>query len=162
MFRSFLIGAIAGSRSMTPLAAVSDAARKGTLPTASGAPAIIGSPLVAAGTKALAAGELAGDKMESAPDRTVAAGMAARIITGAIAGMSIAPREQRVLAALLGVAGAIGAAYVTFDLRMKAVARYGQKPTGVVEDALVLGATSLVMKGVTLPPAPPAHAVTAH
>ncbi|MBE1529891.1 putative membrane protein [Sphingopyxis sp. OAS728] len=140
---------------MTPLAAVSDAAHKGTLPAASAAPAIIANPLVAAGTKALAAGELAGDKMESAPDRTVAAGMAARIVTGAIAGMSIAPREQRALAALLGVAGAVGAAYVTFHLRVKAIARYGQKPTGVVEDALILGATSLVMKGVTLPPAPP-------
>ncbi|WP_337180287.1 hypothetical protein [Sphingopyxis granuli] len=81
--------------------------------------------------------------------------MAARIISGAIAGASIAPRERRFLAAALGIAGAVGAAYVTFDLRMRAIRKYGQKPTGVVEDALVLGATHLTMKGATLPPAPP-------
>lgn len=155
MFRSLLLGAIAGSRSMTPLAAVSDAAHKRTLPANHGGPRILANPLVAAGTKALAAGELAGDKMESAPDRIVAPGMAARVITGAIAGASIAPRNQRTIAALLGVAGAVGAAYATFNLRMRAMKRFGQKPTGLAEDALVLGATHLVMKGATLPPAPP-------
>lgn len=154
MIYSFLLGAIAGSRSMTPLAAVSDAALKRTLPANHGGPHILANPLVAAGTKALATGELAGDKMETAPDRIVPAGMAARIITGAIAGASVAPRNQRTLAAVLGIAGAVGAAYVTFDLRMRAIKRFGQKPTGVVEDALVLGATHLAMKGATLPPAP--------
>ena len=78
---------------MTPLAAVSDAAKKRTLPANNGGPALLASPVVAAGTKMLAAGELAGDKMESAPDRIVPPGMAARIISGAIAGASIAPRE---------------------------------------------------------------------
>lgn len=155
MFRSFFLGAIAGARAMTPLAAVSDAAHKRTLPSNNGGPAILANPAVAAGTKMLAAGELAGDKMDSAPDRIVLPGMAARIISGAIAGASIAPRERRVLAAALGIAGAVGAAYVTFDLRMRAIRKYGQKPTGVVEDALVLGATHLTMKGATLPPAPP-------
>lgn len=154
MLRSFVLGAIAGSRSMTPLAAVSDAAHKGTLPANHGGPRLLANPLVAAGTKALAAGELAGDKMERAPDRIVAPGMAARIMTGAIAGASVAPRNQRVLAALLGVAGAVGAAYVTFDLRVRAMKRFGQKPTGLVEDALVLGATHYTMKGATLPPVP--------
>ena len=47
-----------------------------------------------------AAGELAGDKMEDAPDRIVPAGMLARVVTGAIVGMALAPREQRPLAAL--------------------------------------------------------------
>lgn len=157
MFGSLLLGAIAGSRSMIPLAAVSAAAQKRTLPANGGAPAFLGNPVLAAGTKILAAGELAGDKMDSAPDRTVAAGIAARILTGAIAGASVAPRDRRVLAALLGVAGAIGAAYVTFDLRKRAIRHYGQKHTGLVEDALVLGATHLTMKSVTLPPAPVAR-----
>jgi uncharacterized membrane protein len=152
MFRSFLLGAIAGSRSMTPLAAVSEAAHAQRLPANNGAPAFLGSSIVAAATKALAVGELSGDKMASVPDRIVAPGMAARILSGAIAGASVAPRNQRVLAGLLGVAGAIGAAYVTYDMRRRAIKRYGQKRTGLVEDALALSATGLAMKTVTLPP----------
>ncbi|QCB55716.1 DUF4126 family protein [Sphingopyxis sp. PAMC25046] len=158
MFRSFLLGAIAGARSMTPLAAVSDAAKQRILPANNGGLRALGHPIVAAGTKALAAGELAGDKMDSAPDRIVAPGIAARIVAGAIVGASIAPREQRMLAALLGVAGAVSAAFVTFDLRMRAIRRFGQKPTGLVEDALVLGATHFTMKGATLPRAQPVQA----
>lgn len=158
MFRSFLLGAIAGARSMTPLAAVSDAANRRTLPANHGGPRGLGHPIIAAGTKALAAGELAGDKMDSAPDRIVAPGIAARVVTGAIVGASIAPREQRILAALLGIAGAVSAAYTTFDLRMRAIRRFGQTPTGLVEDALVLGATHFTIKGATLPPAEPAAA----
>lgn len=72
MLHSFLIG-------LTPLAAVSEAARKGELPAREGAMRYVGHPLVAAGAKALAAGELFGDKLESAPDRIVPAGIAARL-----------------------------------------------------------------------------------
>jgi len=47
---------------------------------------------------ALAAAELLGDKMRSAPDRTITPGILARIATGAIAGMAVAPlREQRTM-----------------------------------------------------------------
>ena len=75
-------------------------------------------------------------------------------VLAAVAGAAIAPREQRALAALLGIAGAVGAAYLTFSLRIRAMNRFGQKPTGLVEDILVFGATKLIMKGATRPPAP--------
>jgi uncharacterized membrane protein len=146
MLNSLLIGLVAGARSITPLAAVSEAARRGALPADNGAPRYIGRPLIAAGTKALAAGELLGDKMTSAPDRIVPAGIAARLVTGALAGAALAPRRQAVLGAVLGAGGAVAAAYLTFGARMAAMRRYGQKPTGLVEDALTLGATQLVMK----------------
>jgi uncharacterized membrane protein len=139
MISSLLIGAVAGARSMTPLATVSVAARLGDLPPDSGAPDLLGHPVVVAGALMLAAGELAGDKMRSAPDRTVAAGMAARLVTGAVAGAALAPRRQRDLGAALGAAAAIAAAYATFALRMRAMRRFGQTPTGLVEDALAVG-----------------------
>ena len=147
MIRSFLIGLTAGARSMTPLAAVSDAAKAGALPRGSGAPSWLGNPLVAAATKALAAGELVGDKMKSAPDRIVPAGIAARIVAGGIAGAALAPRERRQAGALLGAAAAVAASYLTFHLRMKALRRFGQTPTGVVEDALTVAATQAVLLG---------------
>ena len=147
MIRSFLIGLAAGARSMTPLAAVSDAAKSGALPRDNGAPSWLGHPLVASATKLLAAGELAGDKMKSAPDRIVPAGLAARAVTAGIAGAALAPRDKRYAGALLGATAAIAASYVTFHLRMKALRRYGQTPTGVVEDALTVAATKAVLLG---------------
>jgi uncharacterized membrane protein len=96
LIRSLLIGAVSGMRSLTPLAVVSDAARRGALPEDNGAPAPLGHPLVSAGTAALAVGELAGDKMKTAPDRIVAPGIAARLVTGSIVGAALAPREQQV------------------------------------------------------------------
>jgi uncharacterized membrane protein len=147
MIRSLLIGLVAGARAMTPLAAVSDAARRGVLPKDNGAPAWLGHPLVAAGTKALAAGELWGDKLESAPDRIVWAGLAARLVTGGLAGAALAPRRRALSGAVLGAVGAVAAAYVTFDLRMAALRRFGQTQTGIVEDALTVGAAQLVLAG---------------
>jgi uncharacterized membrane protein len=147
MIPSFLIGLVAGSRAMTPLAAVSDAAARGMLPRDSGAPSWLGHPLVAAGSKALAGGELLGDKMRTAPDRIVLAGIAARIVSGGIAGAALAPRHRALAGALLGATAAVGAAYLTFGARVRAIRRFGQTPSGLVEDALTIGAANLVLRG---------------
>lgn len=148
MIRSFLIGLVAGARAMTPLAAVSDAALRGALPRGHGGPTWLGHPLVAAGSKALAAGEIWGDKMKSAPDRIVPAGIAARLVTGGLAGAALAPRGRAWTGALLGAGAAVGAAYVTFHLRMPALRRYGQTPTGIIEDALTVAAAEAVLLGL--------------
>ena len=147
MIRSLLIGLVAGSRAMTPLAAVSEAARSGTLPARNRATEWLAHPLVAAGAKALAAGELWGDKLASAPDRIVPAGIAARLVTGGLAGAALAPRHRALLGAALGAAGAVGAAYLTFGLRMRAMDRYGQTSTGLVEDGLTVAAAEMVVAG---------------
>ena len=60
MLSSLLIGLPAGARSLTPLAAVSEAARRGALPKGTGAPEWLGSRLVELGVLAPAAGELCG------------------------------------------------------------------------------------------------------
>lgn len=143
MIGSILIGAVAGMRAMTPLAMVSAAARAGQLPQA---PGLLAHPLVSAGSMALAIGEIAGDKMRSAPDRIVAAGMAARLITGGVAGAAMASRERRVLGGALGAVAAIGASYLTFTARMQAMRRFGQDSTGAVEDMLTLGSAALIVR----------------
>ncbi|PPU17696.1 DUF4126 domain-containing protein [Xanthomonas arboricola] len=146
LIHSILMGAVAGMRSMTPLAAVTNAARTGKLPADNGAPPLLANPLASAGMLALAGGELAGDKMKTAPDRIVLPGMIARIATGVIVGAALAPRRQRGVAALLGASTAVAAAYLTFNLRMRAIDRYGQTSTGVVEDAITVGAATLIMR----------------
>jgi uncharacterized membrane protein len=145
MIRSILIGLVAGARALTPLAAVSAAARKGELPRDNGAPALLGHPLVASGINVVAAGELWGDKLKSAPDRIVPAGIVARLVTGALAGAALAPKRHALLGAVLGAGAAVGAAHLTFRARMWALARYGQTPTGLVEDALTVGAAQAIV-----------------
>lgn len=138
MIRSILMGAVAGARSMTPLAVVTDAARRGALPADNGAPALLAHPLASAGAAALAAGELWGDKLKSAPDRIVIAGLAARLASAGIAGMALAPRRHRIAGGALAAATAIVSSYITFNARMRAIDRYGQTGTGAVEDAIAV------------------------
>ena len=146
MIASFLMGIVAGSRSMTPLAAVSLLARIQGLP--GGGPLVkrLVGPQVLAATSALAAAELLGDKMRSAPDRTVPPGMAARLMTGAIAGAALA--DDRRAGAATGAAAAFASSYVTLAVRKRFIARYGQRPTGIVEDALVVGFALWIVRRV--------------
>ncbi|SEL16312.1 Uncharacterized membrane protein [Pseudoxanthomonas sp. GM95] len=144
LVHSILMGAVAGMRAVTPLAAVTNAARSGMLPRDNGAPRLLSNKLASAAMLALAGGELMGDKMKSAPDRIVPAGMATRIATGLIAGAALAPRRQRGLGAVLAAGTAVGAAYLTFNLRMRAIKRYGQKSTGAVEDVIAVGSAALI------------------
>jgi uncharacterized membrane protein len=143
VLRSILIGLVAGQRAMTPLALVAGAARRGTLPD--DAPELLRHPAVAAGAVALAAAEMAGDKMPSAPNRTVVAGLLARAATAGLAGAALAPKEQRRTAAALAVATAVASSYVGLALRLAAMRRYGQTTTGFAEDAvLVAGGLAVV------------------
>lgn len=145
MLYPILIGATAGARSMTPLAAVSIAAWNESIPRENGINRLLSKPLIAAGATALAVGELLGDKMKSAPDRIVLAGVAARLLTGAVSGAALAPPQRKYLAAAAGAAAAIAASYPTFFARIRSMRRLGQTSTGLVEDALVITAAGLVV-----------------
>lgn len=139
MLRSFLIGLVAGQRGMTPLAVVAGAARDGALDDDAPLVGLLRHPVVAGGAVALAAAEMAGDKMKTAPDRIVPIGLATRSATAAYAGAVLAPKGRRVLGAGIAVATALGSSYLGWRLRCAAMRRYGQTATGVVEDAIVLG-----------------------
>ena len=110
-----------------------------------GAPSIVASPAFAIAVTALAAAEMGGDKWPSAPDRIIAAGLVPRILTGATVGMAVAPIQDRRIAAVLGVAGAVAGAYLSFGIRRRTMRALGQTPSGLIEDALaVAGALWLV------------------
>jgi len=147
VIRPFLIGVAAGPRSMIPLAVVSAAARRGGLADDNGAPALLANPIFSAAVMAFAAGEAVGDKLPFAPDRIIVPGLAARVVTGGLAGAALAPRGRRRAAAALGAAGAVGAAYLSFAIRARAMRRFGQVPTGIVEDAMALGAALMIVNG---------------
>ncbi len=149
MLASFLMGLVGGQRAMTPLATVAIAGARGELQEDNGAPRLLSHPIVAAGATLLAIGEMAGDKQKTAPDRIVLIGLAARFTTSAIAGMALAPKKQRWLAAAVGGATAVVASYPGWRTRMAALHRYGQTPTGFVEDAAVIAGAATIVR--TLP-----------
>lgn len=145
MLASFLMGLVGGQRSMTPLAAVAVAAANGELPPGCAAPRILAQPGVAAGAVALALAEMAGDKMRSAPDRIVPAGLAARFLATGLAAGALAPRGQFWKGAALGGFTAVIASYPGWRARIAAMQDHGQTATGLVEDAAVLAGTVAIL-----------------
>lgn len=133
---SALIGAVASARSMTPMATLSAARLLGRTPP--GTLALLDRPLFKFGALAMGAGELAGDKMKSAPDRTVMLGLVARAASAGIAGAALAPRGREPAGATAAIATAVPLAYLTLDARKRAMRHVGQTRSGLVEDALVV------------------------
>jgi len=146
MRNAFLMGLVGGQRAMTPLATVAIAAARGQLPEDNGAPKLLANPLVAAGTLALAIGEMAGDKQKTAPDRIVPIGLTARFITSAIAGAALVPRRDRWIGAAIGGITAVVASYPGWRARMATLPRYGQTPTGFAEDLAVLSSAAAIVR----------------
>ena len=151
MLAALLIGLVGGQRAMAPLAAVSVAAARGAMPADNGAPRIIAHPAFAAVAVVLAAAELAGDKMKTAPDRIVPIGLFGRFTTSAIAGAALGPSRQRWRNAGIGGATALIASYVGWRARIAAMERYGQTPTGLVEDGLVIAGAVTILRACARP-----------
>ena len=87
--------------------------------------------------------------MKSAPDRTVFLGLLARVMSAGIAGAALAPRGREKTGAALAIGTAVPLAYLTLSGRKKAMARIGQTKSGLIEDALIVGAGALVV-GLTV------------
>ena len=82
----------ASARSMTPMATLATARLAGR--RTPGRLVLLDHPLFKFGALAMGVGELFGDKMTSAPDRTVFLGLLARVLSGGIAGGPLAPRGR--------------------------------------------------------------------
>ncbi len=135
---SALIGAVASARSMTPMAGLAAARLAGH--ATPGGLALLDRPLFKYGALAMGVGELFGDKMKNAPDRTVFLGLLARVASAGIAGAALAPRGDEKLGAAVAVATAVPLAYLTLAGRKRAMAHLGQTRSGLIEDALVVAA----------------------
>ncbi|EOZ6412490.1 hypothetical protein ACQUXI_001561 [Cronobacter turicensis] len=133
---SALIGVVASCRSMTPMAALAAArlARRDT----TGNLMLLDRPLFKYGALAMGVGELFGDKMKSAPDRTVFLGLSARVASAGIAGAALAPTGEEKTGAAIAISAAVPLAYVTLAARKKAMAKIGQTRSGMIEDTLIV------------------------
>lgn len=140
---SVLIGAVASARSMTPMAAIAGA-RLAHWKTP-GRLVLLDHPLFKLGGLVMGAGELLGDKMKSAPDRTVFLGLLARTMSAAIAGSALAPRGREKLGAGVAIATAIPLAYLTLAGRKRAMGAIGQTKSGLIEDVLIVAGGAAVV-----------------
>jgi uncharacterized membrane protein len=140
---SALIGAVASARSMTPMATIA-AARLAHRRT-SGDLILLDRPAFKFGAMAMGVGELVGDKMKTAPDRTVFLGLLARVLSAGIAGAALAPKGQEKAGAAVAVAAAVPLAYLTLSGRKQAMARIGQTRSGLIEDALMVAAAAAIV-----------------
>lgn len=135
---SSLIGAVASARSMTPMASIAAARLLGK--RTPGRLVLLNHPVFKFGALAMGVGELFGDKMKTAPDRTVFLGLLARVASAGIAGAALAPRGREQAGAVVAVATAVPLAYVTLAARKRAIEGIGQTRSGLIEDALVVAA----------------------
>jgi uncharacterized membrane protein len=138
---AFLIGVIAGLRSMTAPAVVSWGARLGWLHLEGTPLAFLGSPITSYILTALALGELIADKLPTTPSRKTLAPFVGRIGTGALSGAAIGATSGGLLGGL--IAGALGGAVGTlggYEFRSRLVKAIGGKdlPVAILEDVIAI------------------------
>ncbi|WP_072568949.1 hypothetical protein [Enterobacter sp. SA187] len=146
---SALIGVVASCRSMTPMATLAAARIAGR--NTSGRLLLLDRPLFKFGALAMGIGEIFGDKMKSAPDRTVFLGMTARVASAGIAGAALAPRGEEKTGAAIAISAAVPLACVTLAARKKAMVGMGQTRSGLIEDTLIVAIGAAVVFFATRP-----------
>ena len=149
---AFQIGVVAGMRSMMAPALVSHKLSTITPKPLSGSTLqFMTSPKTATTLAILAGGELIGDKLPNAPDRTGWPQILGRLASGALSGAALAQADGH-LPEYGGLAGALGAAvgsFTFFHLRhwLTHEKNLPDPLIALTEDALAFGAGLLIIKG---------------
>jgi uncharacterized membrane protein len=132
-------------RAMTAPAAVSWAGYAGWLPLAGTPLAFMGAWAVPWLFTALALAEFITDQLPSTPSRKVPMQLGARVVAGALSGVTVAATSLAAGAA----AGAVGAVLGTFGgaiLRARLAAFFGKdRPAAFIEDAIAIVAALLIV-----------------
>jgi uncharacterized membrane protein len=123
LFLAFLIGVIAGLRTMTAPAIVAWAAHRHWLNLHNTPVALMGSTAAVAVFTVLAFGELVVDKLPSTPNRTRVLGLLGRGLLGSLSGAAVAASGSQSIAlgVVLGAAGAIAGAFAGYEFRTRLV-----------------------------------------
>jgi uncharacterized membrane protein len=156
LLAAFLIGIVAGLRSMTAPAAVCWAAHLGRLHLVSsrlaGANlAWMGSTAAVWSVTALALGEIITDKLPKTPSRKAPGPFIARMVLGGLSGAAIGVSSGSIMTA--AIAGAVGAVVGTiggYEFRMQLVRATGGKdlPIALLEDAIAVGGAALILSAL--------------
>ena len=140
---AFLIGVVAGLRTMTAPAVVAWAANRHWLNLDNSLLAFIDSTAAVAIFSVLALGELVVDKLPSTPNRTKLPGLIGRSVLGGVSGAAVAVSGAQSIAtgAVLGVAGAIAGAFAGYEIRKRLVQalKVPDLVIALLEDAVAIG-----------------------
>ena len=86
------------------------------------------------------------DALPQTPSRTGPVGLAARIVSGAFVGWTIAmPAGSSVAGAIAGVIGAVIGTFGGHTARIAAIARIGALPAAFIEDIVAIGLAALIV-----------------
>jgi uncharacterized membrane protein len=143
----FLIGTMAGLRSMSAPAAVSWAAYLGWLPLNESWLAFLGYVWTPWILSFLAAGELVTDQLPSTPSRKVPVQFGGRLLTGAVSGAALGlAAGSPWLGALAGIVGAAAGTLGGAAARAKLAAVFGRDlPAALIEDAVAIIGSLLIV-----------------
>jgi uncharacterized membrane protein len=146
----FLIGVVAGLRTMTAPAAIAWAGWLGWLELAGTWAAFLSSPWAVGILTALALGELVTDQLPSTPSRKVPVQLAGRVASGAFSGAALGAAIGNPMFGL--VAGAVGAVAGTYGgaaARARMAAALGRdRPAALIEDAVAIVAGLALASGL--------------
>jgi uncharacterized membrane protein len=145
---AFLIGIIAGLRSMTAPAAVSWAARVGWLHLENTGLALLSFAATPYIFSAAAIGELIADKLPKTPSRKAPVPFIVRLLSGAVCGIAIGATSQALLGGVLaGVLGAVAGTLGGHEFRTRLVGAIGGKdlPIALLEDAIAICGSFLIV-----------------
>jgi uncharacterized membrane protein len=147
---ALLIGIVAGLRAMTAPAAVSWAGYAGWLPLAGTPLAFMGAWGVPWLFTVLALAEFITDQLPSTPSRKVPVQLGARVVAGALSGVTVAATGVSLVAgAVAGAVGAVGGTFGGAILRARLAAFFGaDRPAAFIEDTIALIAALLIVSVV--------------
>ena len=142
---AFLIGVIAGLRSMTAPAAVSWGARMGWLHVENSWLAFLGFQFTPYIITVMAIGELIADKLPKTPSRKAAGPFGFRIVSGALCGAAVG--GGAIGGAIAGALGAVAGTLGGYEFRARLVRATGGKdlPIALLEDAIAVGGAALIV-----------------
>ena len=149
---AFLLGVVAGLRSMIPPAAISWAARLGWLHLQNTPLAFLGFTAAPYILTVLAIGESITDKLPKTPSRKTIVPFAARIVTGALSGAALgAPAGALVGGLLAGALGGVAGTLGGYEFRRRLVKATGGKdlPIAILEDVIAICAAFVIVSRVS-------------
>jgi uncharacterized membrane protein len=144
---AFLIGVIAGLRSLTAPAVVSWSARLGWLHLENTWLAFLGYAATPYILSVLAIVELIADKLPKTPSRKAASGFIARLVTGAVCGSALASGQPLIGGLLAGAIGTIAGTLGGYEFRTRLVKAVGGNdlPIAILEDVIAIGGALLIV-----------------
>jgi len=144
---AFLIGVVAGLRSMTAPAVVSWAARLGWIHLEATPLAFLGHAATPWIVSVLALAELVADQLPKTPSRKTPGPFAARVVMGALCGAALGAAADEILGGVFaGALGAVAGTLGGYEFRARLARAAGRDlPIALLEDAIAIGGGFLIV-----------------